>query len=77
MMKYILKFLVWFICVTVLGSLLMWFTFNCVPLFTQFIKAVEISTDYHFTYTDYLLSAILLEIIGIITSQLKWLSKLF
>jgi hypothetical protein len=46
-----------------------------IPLFGKLINTIEITTNYDITFCDYLVSVFSLEIIGIVLTLMKALSK--
>lgn len=74
-MKEIFKLVVWFIVITFLSSLILWSAEYFIPLFGKLINTIEITTNYDITFCDYLVSVFGLEIIGIVLTLIKALSK--
>ena len=72
-MKWIFKYIIWFIVITFVSAITFWCCENSIPLFGKFIEMIEITTNYDITFLDYLIAVIGFELVRVIS----WALKLF
>lgn len=75
-MKWIFKFIIWFIVITFISAVTLWCCEDFIPLFGKFIEMIEITTNYDITFLDYVITVFGFELIGVIGSMLKWFTNL-
>ena len=75
-MKWIFKFIIWFIVITFISAVTLWCCEDFIPLFGKFIEMIEITTNYDITFLDYVATVFGFELIGVISWALKWFTHL-
>ena len=75
-MKWVFKFIIWYIVITFISAVALWCCEDFIPLFGKFIEMIEITTNYDITFFDYLATVVGFELVGVISSILKWFTDL-
>ena len=70
-MKEVLKLIIYFVLITFIVSVGLWVCGDCIPIYKQLLQTMEMITNYHLTFMDYLKSVFWGEMAGILVYLLK------